>query len=76
VVVARGVRLELDGKVGGDLTIEKDAVAAVRGTIAGHVRNRGGMLKLSGKLRGELRDEEGAGAATDPAGERKSLERS
>jgi adenylate cyclase len=58
VVVAPGVHLELDGKVGGDLTIEKDAVAEVRGTIAGHVRNRGGTLRLSGKLAGELRDEE------------------
>lgn len=76
VVVARGVHLELDGKVGGDLTIEKGALAEVRGTIVGHVRNRGGTLKLSGKLGGELRDEEGAGAATDPAGERRSLERS
>ena len=58
MVVAPGVHLELEGKVGGDLTLEKDAVAEVRGTIAGHVRNRGGLLHLSGTLGGKMRDEE------------------
>jgi adenylate cyclase len=58
VMVAPGVHLDLDGKVGGDLIIERDAIAQVRGTIVGHVRNRGGTLRLSGKLRGEMRDEE------------------
>jgi adenylate cyclase len=63
VVVARGVHLELTGNVGGDLTIERDAVAEVHGKIGRHVINRGGTLKLSGKLGGELREEEGAGPA-------------
>jgi adenylate cyclase len=65
VLVARGVHLQLIGKVGGNLTLERDAIAEVRGNIKGDVRNRGGTLRLSGKLGGELRDEEVAGAAAD-----------
>jgi adenylate cyclase len=67
VLVARGVHLELIGKVDGNLSLERDAIADVRGKIRGDVRNRGGTLKLSGTLGGELRDEEGAVPPADPA---------
>jgi 2TM domain/Adenylate and Guanylate cyclase catalytic domain len=76
VVVAPGVHLELTGKVRGDLTIERDAIAEVRGQIGGHVHNRGGTLKLSGKLGGELREEEGVDLPADPPGERDHPRRS
>ena len=62
----RGVRLELTGEVGGDLTIERGAIAEVHGRIRGHVLNRGGTLRLSGKLVGELREEAAAGGS-EPA---------
>jgi hypothetical protein len=68
VVVARGVRLDFDGDVGGNLTIERDAVAKVQGRIGGHVLNRGGTLRLSGELDGELREEEGAASPVDIGG--------
>jgi adenylate cyclase len=76
VVVARGVHLELIGSVGGDLTIERDAIAEVHGKIGRHVINRGGTLKLSGKLGGELREEEAASAPVDVVGEHEQLRRS
>ena len=76
MVVARGVHLELTGNVGGNLTIERDALADVEGKIGGHVLNRGGTLRLSGKLDGELREEEGAGPGADTEGGHEQAHRS
>ena len=59
VVVAAGGKLKLDGKIRGDLTLEPDSYAELRGMVKGNVINQGGTLDVSGMVVGDVRHESG-----------------
>jgi cytoskeletal protein CcmA (bactofilin family) len=48
VTVPAGVTLDCYGQITGDLIVERDGTAAVYGTVAGRIQNKGGMVHLHG----------------------------
>ncbi|WP_448682577.1 hypothetical protein [Pseudomonas nicosulfuronedens] len=48
VVVKNGAMLLLEGVINGDLTLEANSSAIIRGTVSGSVFNNGGKLEIRG----------------------------
>lgn len=58
VTVARGISLHFYGMIGGDLSIEPEAMVDIHGHVAGSVFNQG-SLTLEGEVSGVVNDSGG-----------------